>query len=69
MYTTINFKTKKALKQAVANGDVVTYFQPGPFRGNEPTDGSFCVEGPHNPEPHRWYATCIAKNDVIVSVK
>ena len=69
MYTTFNFKTKKALKEAVANGKIVTYFQPGPFGGNEPANGTFCCEGPHYPEPHRWYATCTAKNGIIVKVK
>ena len=69
MYTTKNFKTKKALKEAVANGKIVTYFQPGPFGGNEPANGTFCCEGPHYPEPHRWYATCTAKNGIIVKVK
>ena len=69
MYTTTNFKTKKALKEAVANGEQVTYYQPGPFGGNEPQDGTFCVEGPHYPEPHKWYASCTAKNGVIVKVK
>lgn len=69
MYTDKNFKTKKALKEAVANGDQVTYYQPGPFGGNEPKDGTFCVEGPHFPAPHQWYATCTAKDGVIVKVK
>ena len=69
MYTDRNFKTKKALKEAVANGEQVTYYQPGPFGGNEPQNGQFCVEGPHFPEPHRWYATCTAENGVIVKVR
>jgi len=69
MYTDINFKTKKALKEAVASGQKITYYQPGPFGGNEPLNGSFCVEGPHFPEPHRWYATCTAENGYIVKVK
>lgn len=69
MYTTINFKTKKALKEAVANGEKVTYYQPGPFGGDEPTDGTIYVEGPHYPEPHRWYAECVIKDGVIISVK
>lgn len=59
MYTDRNFKTKKELKTAVEAyntikgidgeraGRAVTYHQPGPFGGNEPRDGSFCVEGPH----------------------
>lgn len=69
MYTTINFKTKKALKEAVAEGKQITYYQPGPFGGNEITDGTIYVEGPHYPEPHRWYAECKVANGVIVSVK
>lgn len=47
----------------------VRYFQPGPFGGNEPTNGTFCCEGPHYPEPHKWYATCTAVDGVIVKVK
>jgi hypothetical protein len=69
MYTSKNFKSKKDLKAAVAAGERVTYFQPGPFGGNEPKDGSFCCEGPHYPQPHKWYAQCTAKDGVIVSVK
>lgn len=69
MYTTTNFRTKKALKEAVANGTKVTYYQPGPFGGNEPLDGTICVEGPHYPEPHIWYAECKVANGYIVSVK
>lgn len=91
MYTHVNFKTKKALKEAVkawkdlqAMGEVhyrlkhglgvaipprVTYYQPGPFIGNEPKDGTIYVEGPHYPEPHRWYAQCTVKDGVIIAVK
>ncbi len=84
MYTHRNFKTKKALKEAVkeyndsitcdicASKDKnlgVTYFQPGPFSGNKPTNETFYVEGPHYPEAHKWYATCIAKGGIIISVK
>lgn len=69
MYTEINFKTKKALKEAVANGEKIRYYQPGMFRGNEKQNGTICVEGPHYPEPHRWYAECEVKNGLIVSVK
>jgi hypothetical protein len=69
MYTHENFKSKKALKEAVAAGKKVTYFQPGPFGGNEPLNGSFGLEGPHYPEPHKWYASAVAENGVIVKVK
>lgn len=72
MYTTINFKTKKALKEAVASGQRVTIFQPNDMFGNPKADprysGSACVEGPHYPEPHRWYATVELKEGRIVKV-
>lgn len=67
-YTDINFKTKKALKEAVAAGKRVTYYQPGPFGGNEPRDGKITLEGPHYPAPHTWYATAQVKDGVIVKV-
>lgn len=69
MYTTRNFKTKKALKEAVADGEQIGYYQPGPFGGNEPRDGTITLEGPHYPAPHTWYAQATVKNGVIVSVK
>ncbi|MHA2047713.1 MAG: hypothetical protein ACW99G_23265 [Candidatus Thorarchaeota archaeon] len=69
MYTDINFKTKKALKEAVADGKVVTFYQPGPF-GKDTSDmsGTVFIEGPHFPEPHRWYAQCVAEEGKIVKV-
>jgi hypothetical protein len=74
MYAVENFKTKREFKAAVdafnaGTGSPVRYFQYGPFGGNEPTDGTFCVEGPHYPQPHKWYATATAKDGVIVAVK
>ena len=69
MYTHRNFKTKKELREAVEAGATVTVFQPGPFGGNEPTDGSVALEGPHYPEPHRWYASAVLKDGKVVKVK
>lgn len=69
MYTHPNFKTKKALKDAVSRGEQVTYFQPGPYGGNELQDGKIYLSGPHYPEPHRWYAQAIVKDGLIISVK
>ena len=68
MYTEKNFRTKKALKEAVANGETVGVFQPGPFSSNVPTDGKVTLESPHYPEPHRWYAQAIVKDGRIVKV-
>ncbi len=69
MYCVKNFKTKKALREAVKAGDMVEVYQPGPFGGNVPQDGIVCLEGPHYPEPHRWYAQAILKDGTVVKVK
>lgn len=68
-YTTTNFKSKKALKEALAAGQKVTYYQPGPFGGNEPRDGQITLEGPHYPAAHSWYAEATVKDGFIVVVK
>jgi hypothetical protein len=67
MYTVTNFRTKKSLKDAVAAGDKVGVFQPGPFLGK--MDGDAFLEGPHYPEPHRWYAQVKLKNGMVVKVQ
>ena len=69
MYVLPNFKTKKALKEAVASGKEVTIFQPGPFGGNESGSGSCTVEGPHYPELHKWYARVTITDGKITKVK
>lgn len=69
MYTTINFNTKKELKEAIAAGRQVTVYQPGPFEGNEPTDGEVSLEGPHYPAPHTWYAQAVLKEGKVIKVK
>lgn len=68
MYTSKNFPTKKALKEAIKNGDRVTVYQPG-LGGPAPSDGVVFLEGPHYPKPHTWYAEATLKNGVVVSVK
>jgi len=69
MYTVRNFKSKKELKEAIAKGDRIDIYQPGPFGGNEPKEGTVCLEGPHYPEPHRWYAEATLKEGFVVKVK
>lgn len=67
MYTVLNFKTKKALKAAVTAGQPIKVFSPGPFPC--PAEGAVTLEGPHYPEPHRWYAEAILENGLIVKVR
>jgi len=65
VYTVENFKTKKALKEAVNSGKQVETFQPGGIF--PPTrNGSIALEGPHYPKPHTWYASAVVKDGVIV---
>ena len=67
MYTTINFKTKKALKEAIASGQKITCYAPG--LGIVPVNGPITLEGPHYPAPHRWYATGVMKDGLLIEVK
>jgi hypothetical protein len=67
-YTKTNFTSKAAVKRALAAGDVVEVYQPGPF-GPEVKDGSCALEGPHYPAPHSWYASAVVKDGKLVSIK
>ena len=67
MYTVTNYKTKKALKADVAAGVRVETYQPGgmfPAKRN----GRVALEGPHYPEPHRWYASATVVDGIVVKV-
>ena len=66
MYVSPNFKTKKALKEAVKSGQYVSVFAPG--LGAPPENGSCSVEGPHYPAPHSWYARVTIKDGQVVAV-
>lgn len=71
MYTTVNFKTKKEIKEALAAGRKLTVYQPNDmgFAPLIPTNGRVFLEGPHYPQPHRWYAEGILKEGYLVSIK
>ena len=68
MYTVHNYRTKAELKRAVKAGAKVGVYQPGPFGGSEPSDGVISLEGPHFPEPHRWYARATLQDGLVVKV-
>jgi hypothetical protein len=65
-YADRNFKTKKALKEAVAAGEKVGIFNPG--LGVAPENGTASLEGPHFPAAHTWYARVAVVNGVITKV-
>lgn len=60
------FKTKKALQEAVKADQAVTVFSPGPWPAKE--NGVETIEGPHFPEPHRFYARVQVVNGVVTKV-
>jgi hypothetical protein len=65
-YTTKDFKSKKAFKEAVAAGERVEVYAPG--MGSVPTNGTCSVEGPHYPKPHTWYASVNIVDGQVVKV-
>ena len=67
MYVTPNFPTKKALREWLAAGRTVVVFQSG--LGDVPTDGTVYLEGPHYPQPHRWYAEGTMQHGRLIKVK
>jgi len=70
MYVTPNFRTKRALRLALADGQPVEVFQPNNLFGTiVPTDGTVYLEGPHYPEPHRWYAIGTMQSGRLVKVR
>ena len=69
MYTDINFKNKKELKEYIKNGGNVGVHQPNNmFNTPKPENGKCCVEGAWYPKPHTWYASVTLENGYIVKV-
>ncbi len=66
MYVSPNYKSKKALKEGIANGDDVTVYAP--FLGEPKQNGVETVEGPHYPKPHTWYARVQVVDGRVVKV-
>lgn len=67
MYISPNYRSKKAVKDALKEGKQVSVYSPGPF--SAPKNGPVFLEGPHSPEPHKWYGEGIVKDGYLVSIK
>ena len=67
-YTVQNFKSKAAIKRALADKVEIGVFQLGPW-GDVPKDGPVSLEGPHYPQPHSWWGTGTMKDGLLVSIK
>lgn len=72
-YTVINFKTKKALKESVSNKTGifrrVYCYNPGLGPDLSNYTGKICLEGPHSPQAHSWYAEAELKDGIVIKVK
>lgn len=69
-YTDRNFKTKKELLTAFKAGEKLTVYKPNDMFGNGSVpDGNASIEGPHYPQPHRFYLSVVVEDGVIVKVK
>ena len=67
MYTTHDYPSAKAIREAFASGEVIRVYQPGPF-GPDVRDGFGVIEGPHYPKPHRFYLRVEVRGGRIVSI-
>lgn len=79
-YTAINFKTKKALKEAIKAWEsdskvsanrrgAVRCYNPGLGPDLSNYTGLVALEGPHYPNAHTWYAEGEMKDGILVKVK
>jgi hypothetical protein len=68
MYTDKNYPSKKALLTDLKAGVQIHTHAPGGFHAPQ-LNGTVCLEGPHYPQPHRWYATAVIKDGYVVSAK
>jgi hypothetical protein len=80
-YTVTNFKTKKALKEAVNEWNYkikndldlgilpVRCYNPGFGSDLSNYTGSVSLEGPHYPKAHTWYAIAEMKDGIVIKVK
>lgn len=66
-YASKNYRTKKALKEAVAAGEYLTVTYPG--IGTPKLNGVEYLEGPWYPAPHTWYAQVTVEDGRIIKVK
>lgn len=68
-YVTTNPKTKTELKKRIEAGRKIVVFSPGIGPDYSNHTGVVTVEGPHAPEPHKWYGQVTLEDGVITKVK
>lgn len=66
-YVNPNYKTKKEFVEAVKAGRKHETFNPSGIGTTQ--NGNDVVEGPHFPQPHRWYASVVVQNGIVIKAK
>ncbi len=69
MYIEPNLRSKAAIKRALDRGVCITIYQPNNLGTPIPRDGPVTLEGPHYPEPHKWYGEGTMKDGRLVGIK
>lgn len=70
MYLRPNLKSKAAFKRAIAEGKTITVSQANDlFNTQIPQNGTITFEGPHYPEPHRFYGQATLRDGKVVKIK
>lgn len=67
-YASINFKTKKAFKEAVASGQKIRVRSLEPQGESIVEAGVEAVSGPWYPQPHKWYAQATVVDGYVTKV-
>lgn len=67
-YVNPNYKTKKQFKAAVAAGVQHEPYNPSGMWTNNSYSYTEVIEGPHYPQPHRWYARVQVENGIVTRV-
>ena len=66
-YVDPDYKSKAEFRRAVDRGvEHRTYNPSGLFP--TPENGTDCIEGPHYPKAHRWYASVEVQDGVVIRV-
>jgi hypothetical protein len=67
-YLRTPYKTKKAVKEAIANGERVTVYTIDPYGPKAVPDGHHTIVGPE-PYDRRWYGQVTVRSGCLTSIK
>lgn len=64
-----NLKSKKAYKELISTGGLVTALENRPSGQQTVNTGVVTFEGPHYPRPHKFYGEATVVKGRVVSIK